>query len=310
MTTAGEKERMAEAKAIHGRVKEITSETGRGFDTMRMIMIYAGILTETLLEYEEPETVMEQSFFRIADLLKVEPAEGNLGPEALPPFWIIDRDTEMGRMLARGSAEKLNKGLDDVHEIAIALAINDFPLWEQGDLPKEESFRLMIECVIATLTLEMAAQSFCDAIIDEFIADDGWEVTTAISALAALAGVYLREQGQPVGKDDMNGVLSTMSSEAARHGVRGAQDWSSLGGANDFSPSSLTEYTDEIRETIGEFFETVGLESHVSRAVAVAKAVGRMVAVVSAEDIGHIQPTVAKSLAKTGFLQGLKMIPA
>lgn len=308
MTTAGEQERMVEARAIHARVKEIATDDGRGFDTMRMIMIFAGILTETLLEYEEPETVMEQSFFRIADLLKVEPAEGNLGPEALPPLWIMDRDTESGRELARLSAEKLVKGLDDVHEIAIALAINDFPLWEQEELPKEESFRLLIECVISTLTLEMAAQSFCDSLIDEFIAD-GWEVTTALSALAALSGVYLREAGVS-GQDSFLGVMNVMAGEAARHGVKGSKNWSSLGGANDFSPVGLSEYTDEIRESAEEFFDTVGLESQVSRSVAVAKAVGRMVAVVSAEDIGHIQPTVAKSLAKTGFLQGMKMIPA
>lgn len=307
MTTPGEQGRMIEARAIHARVKELTTSADRGFDTMRMIMIFAGILTETLLEYEEPETVMEQSFFRIADLLKVEPAEGNLGPEALPPLWIIDRDTEAGRALARSSAENLTKGLDDVHEIAIALVINDFPLWEQEELPKEESFRLLIECVIATLTLEMAAQSFCDSLIDEFIAD-GWEVTTALSALAALAGAYLREAAV-TDADNMTGILNVMAGEAARHGVKGPKDWSSLGGANDFSPSGLSEYTDEIRESAEEFFETVGLESFVSRAVAVAKAVGRMVAVVSAEEIGHIQPTVAKSLAKTGFLQGMKMIP-
>lgn len=309
MTTAGEQERMVEARVIHAKVKETATDPGRGFDTMRMIMILAGILTETLLEYEEPETVMEQSFFRIADLLKVEPAEGNLGPEALPPLWIMDRDTESGRELARASAEKLVKGLDDVHEIAIALAINDFPLWEQEDLPKEESFRLLIECVIATLTLEMAAQSFCDSLIDEFIAD-GWEVTTALSALAALAGVYLREAGaSAAGQDSLVGVMNVMAGEAARHGVKGPKDWNSLGGANDFSPTGLSEYTDEIMESVEEFFDTVGLDSQVSRAVAVAKAVGRMVAVVSAEEIGHIQPTVAKSLAKTGFLQGMKMIP-
>ena len=37
---------------------------------VRTLSIYAGMLTETLLEYEEPDTVMEQVFHRISDLLE------------------------------------------------------------------------------------------------------------------------------------------------------------------------------------------------------------------------------------------------
>jgi hypothetical protein len=46
------------------------------------------------------------------------------------------------------------------------------------------------------------------------------------------------------------------------------------------------------------------MDDPLARAVSVAKAVGRMVAVITVEDIGQIHPSIAKSLAKTGMILG------
>src|SRR3954466_2715525 len=120
---------------------------------MRSLCMYAGMITETLMEYEEPDVIMEQAFHRISDLLQAAPAEEK-GDEFMPLAYTIDHDTELGRVLARTTSEKLPKGLDDFHEIAIALVISDVPLWEKEGYPRDRMLRLLVECVIASLTFE------------------------------------------------------------------------------------------------------------------------------------------------------------
>lgn len=311
MSSADSEERLEEARLIHEKINKLVKdeETGK-VDMARVIMILAGLLTETLVEYEEPDAVMEQTFYRVADLLDAEPVEGELGPNVMPPAYDIDRDTELGRKLARFSAERLPKELDDIHEIAIAFVISDFPQWDKENGQSTElSFRILIECVIASLTFEMAAQDFCDVLIEDFIAE-GWPVDRALHAMAALAGVYLQEAiGLKLagGSELEDGLVMVMANEAARHGVKGGRDWRGLDIANDQQESDLADFVAELRPSIEEFFEMVELDDPLFRAVAVGKSAGRMVAVTSVEEVGHLQAPVAKSLARTGMIQGMRL---
>ncbi len=87
---------------------------------------------------------MEQAFHRIADLLQTDPDDTTAENPLMPLAYDIDHDTELGRHLARGLAKKLPRSLDDVHEIAIALALNDLPLYEEQGWGRDTTLRLLI----------------------------------------------------------------------------------------------------------------------------------------------------------------------
>ncbi len=294
-----------EAKNIRLRIETLIKDTDSKARMVRGLCIYAGMITETLLEYEEPDVVMEQAFHRISDLVQAEPAEEKADGDLLPLAYIIDHDTELGRVLARNTAKKLPKGLDDMHEIAIALIISDFPLWEKEGYARDKMLRLLVESVIASLTFEMATQDFCDLLVEDFMSDSH-TTAEALTGLGAVAGNYFNiAQAQmklpPTAETEF---MNVMVRESLRHGTPGTKDWASLAAANDSEDKNIPEYLKEIKPAVEEFFVLIGLDDPLGRAVAVAKAVGRMVAVISVEDVGQIHPSIAKSLAKTGMILG------
>lgn len=308
MTTADTQEKLKEeAKAIQSKLETLIKEEDIKLRIARTICVYAGMITETLLEYEEPDVVMEQAFHRIADLLRAEPSAEEDDKGLMPLAYDVDHDTELGRHLARGVAKKLPKSLDDVHEIAIALIIKDFPQWEEMGYGREETLRLLIETVIMALTFEMATQDFCDLLIEEFIAD-GHSPAEGIVAIAAAAGYYMTaaDMSMALPEDAELQITNVMVRESLRHETPGIKNWKTLAAANDAENHDIPEYLNKLRPQIEEFFELIGLENPLGRAVAVAKAVGRMVAVITVEDVGQIHPSIAKSLAKTGMILGAR----
>ncbi len=308
MTTADTQQKIKEeARAVRERINGLVRDLDDKALVARLTCIYAGMLTETLIEYDEPDVVMEQAFHRVADLLQTDP-EDTPGENSLMPLaYDIDHDTELGRHLARSVAKKLPKGLDDVHEIAIALVISDLPVFEEKHgLKRDKTLRLLIETVIASLTYEMATQDFCDLLIEEFINDNAQAPADALLALSAMAGYYYTkaETSMVLPLDAELRFSQVMAREALRHGTPGQKNWATLAPANDADTAKIPEYLDNLRPKIDEFFDLIGLEDPMGRAVSVAKAVGRMVAVITIEDIGQIHPSIAKSLAKTGMILG------
>lgn len=307
MSTADSQERQKEeARNIRARIDVLLKERDAQTGMVRALCIYAGMLTETLIEYEEPDVIMEQAFQRIADLVRAEPADDGKREPLMPLATVLDHDTELGRIIARGTAEKLPKGLDDVHEIAIALIINDFPVWEKDGYARDRMMRLLIECVIASLTFEMATQDFCEMVVEDFMDDGAHSAGQALLGLGAVAGVLFdiakRQMELPADTEEAFG--NVMVREALRHGTPGTKNWAMLSAANDVEDREIPEYIAQLRPPVDEFFALIGLEDPLGRAVAVAKAVGRMVAVISVEDVGQIHPGIAKSLAKTGMILG------
>lgn len=296
-----------EAKTIKARLDTLIKDQALEPRVIRMLCVYAGMITETLIEYEEPDIVMEQAFHRIADLLDADPEDGDEPDPLMPQPWTIDHDTELGRQLGRGLAKKLPKGLDDIHEIAIALIIDDFTAWEKHGFPRERMLRLLIETVITALTFEMATQDFCDLLIEDFIAE-GKTAAQGIVALSAVAGYYLNaaKAEKPLTAEDERAFTNVMVRESLRHGTPGLRDWDVLAAANDTEITDVSGFIKDLKPEMDEFFTLIGLESTLAKAVSVAKAVGRMVAVITVEDVGQIHPSIAKSLAKTGMILGAK----
>ncbi len=299
------KRTVAEAKALDQLIKKQAQHDDLAIYKQRALMMMAGMLTETLLDYEEPDSVMEQSFHRIADMMEMNPADGDIDMAEFPIASDIDKYTEMGREMARDSAERLPGEMDNVHEITIALIIDSIPSWDQESQKGHEDFRQLIEFVILALSYEMAVQDLCDLVIDNYIASD-WKVPQALYTLSALAGQYLKRHCYQMGaslEDEAGYLFSVMADETARHGVTGTKNWQGLENANDFSDPKLPERLAVLREDADKFFDMVGLEEEMQKAVSIAKTTGRMVAVTSLDD-AHIQGPVAKSIAKTGLMQG------
>lgn len=309
MTTADTQAKLKEeAKAIRARLDSLIRDQDLKTRITRTVCIYAGLITETLIEFDEPDVVMEQAFHRIADLLRTDAADtDDAAGDWLPLAYVLDHDTELGRHLARNVAQNLPKGLDDVHEIAIALIIDDFPRWEKKGHPQTETLRLLIEAVIQSLTFEMATQDFCDLMIEEFI-EEGRSAGDSILALSAMAGYYFAKAEAEMALPDDAELQMTyvMVRESLRHGTPGSKNWQVLAAANDTHSDNIPEYIIELRPEMEEFFSLIGLENKLGQAVAAAKAAGRMVAVITVEDVGQIHPSIAKSLAKTGMILGSK----
>lgn len=294
-----------EAKIIDEILKRTASDQDGVLDKHRFILLLAGMMTETLMEYEEPDAVMEQSFHRISQLVHATPAPDSLAKERVPPSVDIDIETEVGREIARESEERMPNGLDDVHEVVIAIAYNEFTEFEEDGFAVSEALRIMIEAVIQSLLFEMATQEFSDIIIEEYISE-GWPIPDIIMTLGGISGYYL-SQGEDVTKDMKEKFISqVMAAEAARHGMSGNTSWNGLDSANDMDEESFIEDISEFTDSFDEFFEMVDLSAPEAKAVAVAKTGGRMAALVSGSEMNFIQPSLAKVLLKTGFVRGLE----
>lgn len=294
-----------EAKVIDEILKRTASNDDGAIDPLRFILILSGMLTETLIEYEEPDAVMEQSFHRISQLLHVTPMPDNLSTERLPSPVMIDLETEIGRDIARESGERLEKGLEEVHEIVIAIAYNEFPEFEKQGLSVPECLRIMIEAVIESLIFEMATQEFADVIIEEFISE-GWPIPDVLIALGGAAGYYYGLKEDLDTDAAMVEIVQIMASEGLRHGLPGTVKWSGLDSANDSGSETLEENIETFSGVFDEFFEMLDFKDPCARSVAVAKTGGRMAALVSGPDMNFIQPSLAKVLLKTGIVQGIK----
>jgi len=296
-----------EAKALRARVEDLVREGDARARMVRTVCIYGGMITETLLEYEEPDAIMEQAFHRISDLAGAEPADGEEASALVPPAYALDHDAEIGRALARALAAKLPKGLDSVHEVAIALIIGALSDWEKEGFARDVALRVLVEAVIDSLTFEIATQEFCDVVIEDFIGKDEKHTTAdGIIGIGAVAGHYfgLARQKMVLPPDAETGMMRVVARESLRHGAPGSKDWAGLAVANDSTYNNVPDYIRAIKPGVEDFLRVIGLEDPLGRAVAVGKAVGRLVAAVSVEEVGQIHPSTAKSLAKTGMILG------
>ena len=311
MSSVDSQERLKEeAKTIKEKIGAIVKDSDDNARMVRTLSIYAGMLTETLLEYEEPDLIMEQSFHRVSDLINAEPYDGSIDSEIMPLAYVLDNDTEVGRAIARKSSEKMHRGLDDLHEISIGLIITAIPEYTKLGYSKEKLLLLLIEMVIAAITFEMATQDFCDVIVEDFMSKDdaeGYSPSEAIVSLSSVAGYYyaIAKRQMNLPEDADINMINVMVRESLRHGTTGTKNWNSLAASNDVEDGNIARYLNDLKPSVEEFFDLIGQDDPLGRAVSIAKAVGRMVAVISIEDIGHIHPSIAKSLAKTGMILGL-----
>ncbi len=281
----------------------------RGVDGMKLVHLLAGVMVETVLLFDESDRGLESLYARLAEQLSCEPMEGPLGERVLPAPYLIDRDTEHGRAMARRLFEDWHDCTHEFMDLALFIIHQMVVAMEEDGQPRAEVFRLLIECTNRSLAYEIAAQELCDIVIDRKIGAEGWSLCESISGLSAVAGrsLALSRHGHNI-PDDLDKVAYVMTQEAIRLGIPAGTDWRFGLAANDMPTSAPYELIAALEPLCRDLFFLIGLHGQVDQAVACAKAAGRMLALVSGGERPEVEPVIAKPLAMAAMSDTYKTV--
>lgn len=284
-------------------------------DGMKMLLMLAGVLTEALLLFEEPEDGLAASYVQLGRLLGAAPACGELAAQALPPAYVIDFDTEQGRDVARRMFEDWLDCAYEFHELLLFMIHNVIVRMEQDGQARAELLRLFIEGADRAMAYEVAAQELCDIVIERKIGAEDWSLTESVAGLSAMAGRYLalaQRSGDggrvPTMPERLDRLSYVMTQEAIRLGIPAGTDWRFGLAANDCPASAPYDLISCLEPDCDEFFAVLGLGDRVDRAVACAKAAGRMLAVAAGGAAPEIEPVIAKPLAMAAITETYKTV--
>lgn len=295
-------------------------------DIRIMLQVMGGILTETAFFFEAPDETLQASITKLSCMLGCDAYEGEL------PSWIkfephaIDQNTEMGRELARLALEDWQDCEFQFHDMLMTLAHHMIIAWEEGDcddvigIPRQESFRLLIEYATRAMSYEIAAQELCDVLIEKKISRDGWTIGDCLGGLAGAAGWRLAkhnllqkradkdsvEISSPGPLNDLDDLVYVMTKEATRMGVPAGSDWRFGLAANDCKLNPPLELLNGIEPYALLFFSALPMPCLKEQAVACAKAAGRMVAVAAVGEEPEIAHVIAKPLAMAAITETYK----
>lgn len=296
---------------IHARV----SNDGEELDGMRLLQILAGMLVETILLFDEPEDGLDKSLCDLIETLDCDPLGHDLPDDALPPPYVIDYETEQGRGLAREVFEEWLECAYQFHDLSMFIIQNVILKMEQEGQPRAETLRLFMECAARSLAYELTAQELCDVMIERKIGDAGWTLSEGVSGLSAVAGRYLALShnacdlvSMPSLPDKLDQVSYVMTQEAVRLGIPAGTDWRFGIAANDYTPNAPDELIEDLDPDCHEFFTAISLDDFFDRAVACAKAAGRMLAVAAGGEKPELEPVIGKPLAMAAMLETYKSV--
>lgn len=298
---------------------QLSADHKKGVDSMKVIQHMAGVLVEIYLTFEDPDQAMQASFKKLSQLLGCHPAKGMLAPCALPPAHIIDYETERGRLAARVFFEEWLDCNFELHDLIITVFHQVIVGWEEMNVPRAETFRLLMECVKKSMAFEVSAQELCDVAIDSKVGRSGWTGADCIAALSGVAGrrlaISLSSDEMSVGlfrgsnlPDTLDRVVYTMTQEAVRLGVPAGSDWRFGLAANDTPINAPVALIRELEPVCLRFFRAIELAGPYDQAIACAKAAGRMIAVTSGGELPEIEPTIAKPLAMSAITESYKFV--
>lgn len=291
----------------------------RGTDVMKLIHHIAGVMIETYLVFDDPPQAMEASFEMLAHTLGCEPLAGKITEDALPPAYLIDRESERGRLAARIFFEDWLDCEYEFHNLMLTVIHFIMMEWEQDGLARSEAFRLLVEVSHKCMAYELAAQELCDLVIESKIAQEGWSLEDCISSLSALSGHYVGEMDlmtrlvppqAHLFNENLDHTVSVMTQEATRLGVPVASDWRFGLPANDVPSNAPHDLISSMLPHCEAFFKVLRLEDYAERGVCCAKAAGRMIAVASGGELPEIDPIIAKPLAMAAITETYRAVYA
>lgn len=289
----------------------------KGLDGMKLIQLMAGMFVETVLLFDESSEGLEAIYARLADNLGCEPMDGPLSDTALPSPTIIDRETEQGRSITRRLFVDWLYCPRDFFELSLFVVQHLIVAMEEDGVPRNETFRILIECANRGLAYEIAAQELCDIVIDQKIGLDGWSLSESISGLSAVAGrslalSFTHNQLMAFSGTDLpeylDKVAYVMTQEAIRLGIPAGSDWRFGLAANDQPNSAPYELIAALEPVCRDFFRVISLHALTDQAVACAKAAGRMLAMASGGERPEIEPVISKPLAMAAMTETYKTV--
>jgi len=281
----------------------------------RLLNLLAGILIETLLIFDDPDEGLLASFQYLENALGSDPSKITLSSADMPPAYIIDQETELGRTLARKLFEEWLDCAYEFHELCMFFIHNVMIRMEEEGQPRDITLRLFVECATRSLAYEIAAQELCDIVIERKIGLEGWSMSESVSGLSAVAGRCLglsRNTSEiynaPLLPDNLDQVAYVMTQEATRLGIPAGTDWRFGLAANDCPVSAPFDLIFSLWPECRDFFELIQLNDMVDQAVACAKAAGRMLAVAAGGEMPELEPLVAKPLAMAAMTDTYKTV--
>ncbi|MFA7275723.1 MAG: hypothetical protein WC043_02850 [Pseudobdellovibrionaceae bacterium] len=301
-------EKVEVAQLLQESLSKMANMDGRGTDIRLMLQVMGGLLTETAFFFEEPDETLQACFTKISAVLGCDAYEGEM------PIWLeldpvqIDLYTERGRELARMAMEDWADCEFAFVDMIVMMAHHIMVAWEEEGIPRSETFRLLIEYATRCMCFEIAAQELCDVLIEKKMGRDGWTLGDCLGGLSGAAGWRLaklnllqkklpKEQAFKPSGIDLDYLVTTMTTEAARMGVPAGADWRFGMAANDCPANPPIELLNGVEPYAQLFFSAVPMRDMKDQAVACAKAAGRMLAVLATGDNPEIAPVIAKPLA-------------
>lgn len=302
---------------LYRDIIELATDADRGTDSMMVIQHMSGVLVETYLIFEKPDESMMAGLTKLSSMLGTAPLAGALPAGTLPPANIIDSETERGRTAARAFFEEWLDCAHEFHDLITVIIHNILVNWEDDGQPREESFRLLVECTMRAMVFEIAAQELCDVVIEKKVAGEGWGLAECIASLSAVSGrklaLSLNEDhcelflGSDI-PENLDRVVYVMTQEAVRLGVPAGSDWRFGLAANDVPVNAPIDLIFGIEPYCQCFFDTLGIENEYLQAICCAKAAGRMVAVAAGGEVPEIEPAIAKPLAMAAITETYKSV--
>lgn len=286
-------------------------------DIQEVLQLMSGVLVETHLLFEQPETGLVSSLHKILHALGPgDPADGYLEEHCDP--CALDGQMEQGRMMAKELFEEWLDCTYEFHKFIETFTIQSLLLWEEEGLTRHMMYRYLYDSAVRSMALEIAAQELCDVVIDELIGGWGWTVLDAVAGLSALSGHKLAlsaldHQGCQIFRgadipEHMDRIVHVMTQEAVRYGTPVGSDWRFGLAANDIPPNPPWEILSGVEPLADRLLGCLPFSTLEDHAAACAKAAGRMIAVASGGEDPEYDSAIVKPMAMAALTESYKNV--
>ncbi|MBL4590228.1 MAG: hypothetical protein JKY11_09155 [Alphaproteobacteria bacterium] len=304
---------------VHSHMDKTLSATAEGATPKitDYLLMLSGLYVEACFLFEKPDETMEAGFSKIADMLRAQPYDGSISSWTLPHSQHIDQTSEQGRELSRFVLDEWQECEFSYFDFVLWVLQSYLTIWENENIPREESLRLFMEFSTRCMAYEISAQELCDLVIETKISSKEWSLADGVCGLSAYAGHSFGhctdESAQCFFVDadeQFQTIMSVMTQEASRMGVPAGSSWHLGMAANDCPADPPTELIEAIKPMCDSFFKALSIMTVEEQAVACAKAAGRMLAVVATGDTPDMPHDIAKPLAMAALIESYRGLRA
>jgi hypothetical protein len=290
-------------------------------DVSKKYLLLAGVMAECLMDFEDPFCELRRFQFElIGDCLE---HEAFLNHDEIPHVTAVelDKQLEWGRSLSRlylddeeASCRSLKAAIQNILE-------HDRDYAPFSKETKVAQIMFFVRAVHMALAFEVIAHLFCDRVIDSKIAQDDWTASDCLMAMSGLAGRYYafaaieeedvaHYEGVRLHSDDWREsskvMLDMIAAEALRMGVAESGDLLKTIAANDIEYRAFPHLIYSLEPAFAILADKYELEGYAVKSIAVAKSVGRMIAVACAGEDAEVEHNIAKPLTVSSFIGSLQ----